>query len=123
LAIPKMLKSNSSSSSSKWQFTALRIENHVQQHPIPFPLGLIMWHTSEIMAAITRKPSDRLNNNPAKHVNFKIPEETCTEIHPIQTDTEEGLPNKLIARRRRRNPGYGYGNLSRNPQQRLYQRT
>jgi hypothetical protein len=43
-------------------------------------------------------------------VNFKIPEETCTEIHPIQTDTEEGLPNKMIARRRRRNPGYGYGN-------------
>ncbi len=61
------------------------------------------------------KASDRLNKNPAKHVNFKIPEETRTEIHPIQTDTEEGLPNKKIARRRRRrrrNPGYSYGNLS-----------
>jgi hypothetical protein len=46
-------------------------------------------------------------------MNFKIPEETCTEIHPIHTDTEEGLPNKMIARRRRRrNPGYSYGNLS-----------
>jgi len=52
--VPKMLNSNSSSS-SKWQFAALRIENHVRQHPIPFPLGLIMRHTSEIMAAITRK--------------------------------------------------------------------
>jgi hypothetical protein len=56
--VPKMLKSNSSSSSSsssKWQFAALRIKNHVRQHPIPFPLGLILWHTSGILAAITRK--------------------------------------------------------------------
>jgi predicted DNA-binding transcriptional regulator AlpA len=49
-----MLKSNSSSSSN-WQFAARRIKNHVRQHPTPIPLGLIMWHTSEIMAAITRK--------------------------------------------------------------------
>jgi len=53
-----------------------------------------LWRQSQ------EKPSDRINKKPAKHLNFKIPEETSTEIHPIQTDTKEGLPNK----RRRRNP-------------------
>jgi hypothetical protein len=63
--ITKMLKSNSSSS-SKWQFAALRIKNHVRQHPIPFPVGLIMWHTSEIMGAIKRKAKRSGKQEPSK---------------------------------------------------------
>jgi hypothetical protein len=69
--VPKMLKSNSCS--SKWQFAALRIKNHVRQHPIPFPLGLITWHTSGILAAITRKGKRSAKQKSSKTYELQNP--------------------------------------------------